>query len=561
VAGAIHLVVNNQIGFTTDPHCAGSARYCTDVAKMVEVPVIHVNGDDPEALVRAAALAVSYRQEFARDIVIDLVCYRRRGHHELDEPRLSQPLMYGRIDRHPDVWTTYRQTLKDRGELDDELVERNSSDCRQRLETALREAPRYQTSREPWLEGLWREISPADEAGVLTPVETGCPLEQLRELGERLTEVPGEMSLDRRVSRFLDARRETVRAGSAVNWSTAEALAFGTLLLNGTPVRIVGQDSVRGAFAQRHLALHDQSTGRIHFSHNNLSADQAPLEAVNSPLAEYATLGFEYGYSLVDPGKLVIWEAQFGDFCNGAQIIVDQFIATAEEKWSRMSGLVLLLPHGLEGQGPDHSSARPERFLQLCAKANMIVVNCSTPANYFHLLRRQVLARWRKPLVVMSPKSLLRHKEAVSDLVEFGPGRAFQPVIGDARFERGKPGLRRLILCSGKFYYELRAAQAKSRRDDVAIVRMEQLYPFPGGAMLEQLSRFAPAEVVWCQEEPENFGAWSYVRPKLDALLGKSHAPGTTIRYVGREAQSAAAGGSLRRHGQENLAIASEALG
>ena len=561
VDGTIHLVVNNQVGFSTDPQDSRSARYCTDVAKSIEAPILHVNGDDPEAAARAAACAVAYRQAQRGDIVIDLVCYRRLGHNELDEPRFTQPLMYRAIDAKEPIWPRRRRELEADPDIDLAQLDAQTVHYRRDLESAFESPARPQPNRPPSQTQVWASIRTVEEQALDEPLETGVSLARLRQIGAKLCAPPPGFSLDPKVARFLERRLESLEGGHGLTWNTAEALAFGSLLVEGTSVRLSGQDSVRGTFTQRHLALHDQSDGSRILPLAKLASGQAPFEAINAPLAEYATLGFEFGYSLVDPHRLIVWEAQFGDFANAAQIIFDQFIAVSEERWSLMSGLVVLLPHGLEGQGPDHSSARPERFLQLCARGNMLLANCTTPANYFHLLRRQVRAPWRKPLILFTPKSLLRHKAAVSELDELGPGSGFRAVIEDPGEIAARPDeVRRLVLCSGKIFYELTEARAAGSPSDVAIARLEQLYPIPRAALSGLFERYPEAEVVWCQEESRNYGAWPVLRHAIEEILGGLNRRQACLRFVGREAAASPAGGSEREHRDRNREIVAEAL-
>ncbi|BBK44782.1 2-oxoglutarate dehydrogenase subunit E1 [Allostella vacuolata] len=562
--GTINVVVNNQIGFTTAPAYARSGPYCTDVAKMVQAPIFHVNGDDPEAVVHVARVATEFRQRFKRDVVIDMVCYRRHGHNEGDEPAFTQPEMY----RHIESLTTTRQIYAERlaragviqaGDADG-MVDRFT----QMLDAEFNAAKSYKPNKADWLEGAWAGLGTAtadDRRG-----ETAVPEDHLREVGAALTTVPGDFNLNRKIARQLEAKKKMFETGEGIDWATGEALAFGTLCTEGTPVRLSGQDVGRGTFSQRHAVLVDQQTENRHVPLNGIRKNQAPFEVWDSPLSEEAVLGFEYGFTLADPQGLVLWEAQFGDFANGAQVIIDQFICSGESKWLRMSGLVMLLPHGYEGQGPEHSSARLERFLQLSAEDNMQVVNLTTPANYFHALRRQMRRSFRKPLIVMTPKSLLRHKRAVSKLAEFGPGSSFHRVLwDDADLGAAKPlvadeKIRRVVLCSGKVYYDLLEGREARGVDDVYLMRVEQLYPFPAEKLALELKRFPNADVVWCQEEPRNMGAWYFVDRRIEEVLAGLDGKAKRPTYVGRPDSASTATGLLRRHNEEQEALVATAL-
>jgi 2-oxoglutarate dehydrogenase E1 component len=513
--GTIHIVVNNQVGFTTDPNLGRTSVYCTDVARTVGVPVLHVNGDDVDAVVRCAMIAADYRARFQADIVVDLVCYRRSGHNEIDEPAFTQPLMYREIAKHPPVQELYTARAVRDGVLSQHEADAHAQQCFADLDAAYAGIDSYRPNRANAL-----DVDPVSTRRVRDiaqrTVSTGVPLDHLRRVGLALSQPPKGMVANPKIIRQLNERGETIRIGEGISWAFGEALAFATLACEGVGVRFSGQDSPRGAFSQRHFLLVDQETGATVEPFNKLQPGQARCQIIASPLSEYSVLGFEYGYAMDAPDHLVVWEAQFGDFANVAQVVIDQFIASGEDKWLDASGVTLFLPHGLEGQGPDHSSARIERFLQLCANGNMTVANCSTPANLFHLLRRQAYARPRKPLVVFTTKSLLRHRYAVSRLEEFGPGTAFRPVIGANVQGRS---VRRVILCSGKLYYDLLAHLEKMQGSDVAIVRLEQLHPFPAEALRAELAHYRDAEVIWCQEEPRNMGAWSYVDRKIEEVL------------------------------------------
>jgi 2-oxoglutarate dehydrogenase E1 component len=567
--GSLHFIVNNQIGFTTYPRYSRSSPYPSDVAKLVEAPIFHVNGDDPEAVVFCAKVATEYRQKFHKPVVIDMFCYRRFGHNEGDEPSFTQPIMYRLIRSHPTTQQIYAEKLIAEGVVTQGEVDKMRSDWRQRLEAEFEAAQSYAANKADWLDGRWagvkaaREIADDDRRG-----KTGVSLDRLQALGERITVAPEGFNVHKTIARFLENRRTTIKVGEGIDWSTAEALAFGTLLDDGFPVRLSGQDSERGTFSQRHSVLIDQETEARYIPLNHIRDGQARYEVINSMLSEEAVLGFEYGYSLAEPNALVLWEAQFGDFANGAQVVFDQFISGGEKKWLRMSGLVCLLPHGYEGQGPEHSSARLERYLQLCAEDNMQVVVCTTPANFFHALRRQLKREFRKPLIAMTPKSMLRNKRAVSNLEAFGPGTSFHRLLWDhAETHKGEKiklakddKIRRVVVCSGKVYYDLYDEREKRGIDDVYLLRVEQLYPFPIKALLKELSRFKKAEVVWCQEEPKNMGAWSFVEPYLEWVLGQLGGKSKRARYAGRAASAATATGLMSKHLSQLKAFIDECL-
>jgi len=552
VGGAVHIVVNNQVGFTTNPSDAHSGTYCTDLAKMVEAPIFHVNGDDPEACVWVTRLAIAYRQLFHTDVVIDLWCYRRYGHNEGDEPTFTQPLMYQRIKDQTPVMRRYARRLVDEGVITEDQLERLEASVKEQLDEAQNRAKEQPVSPDVAAFGsVWAGLT---EDYTDEPVETGVDRSTLERVAEALGTVPAGFDLHRKLGRLLDKRRTAVLEDEPFDWGTGEMLAYGTLLLEGHAVRLTGQDVERGTFSHRHAVVFDQSNGEGYVALNHLGGEQARFCVHNSPLTESACLGFEYGYSLGDPNMLVIWEAQFGDFVNGAQVIIDQFIASAEHKWGRFSGLVCFLPHGYEGQGPEHSSARLERFLQLCANENMQVCYPTTPAQQFHLLRRQMKRNFRKPLIIMTPKSLLRHPKAsatVRDLVE----ERFYRVLDDPQVS--DPGsIRRLLLCSGKVYYDLLAHREEVGADDVAIVRLEQLYPFAEDTVREILDRYASAEErVWVQEEPKNMGAWSFVDGTMRERFELS------LQYVGRDANASPAVGSTKMHEQEQRRIMVNAIG
>jgi 2-oxoglutarate dehydrogenase E1 component len=560
--GTVHLIVNNQIGFTTSPHYSRSSPYPSDVAKMVQAPIFHVNGDDPEAVVHVARTAIEYRQLFRKDVVIDMFCYRRFGHNEGDEPSFTQPLMYRKIKDHPTTREIYARRLAAEGVLGEDEAEEIRNDFRRRLEQEFEASKTYKPNKADWLEGAWTGFEVA--SGDVRRGETVVDEEVLNEIGRVLSERPEGLKIHARVERMLDTKRRMFETGEGIDWATAEALAFGTLLVEGTRVRFSGQDSARGTFSQRHAVLVDQETEERFVPLNHLRRDQAPFDIIDSPLSEASVLGFEYGYSTAEPNVLVLWEAQFGDFANGAQVIIDQFIASGESKWLRMSGLVMLLPHGFEGQGPEHSSGRVERYLQLCGEDNMQVVNCTTPANYFHVLRRQMRRKFRKPLIVMTPKSLLRHKRCVSKLSEMGSGSSFHRALWDDAQLSGELcsdiGIKRVVLCTGKVYYDLFQGRAEAGVNDIYFLRLEQLYPFPRKALMEELGRFPQAEMVWCQEEPKNMGAWSFVEPRIEEVLGEIGAEHGRARYVGRAEAASPATGLLRDHNREQAEIIEAAL-
>ena len=572
--GSIHFIINNQIGFTTDPRFSRSSPYPSDVAKMVEAPIFHCNGDDPEACTFAAKIATEYRQRFQKPVVVDMICYRRFGHNEGDEPAFTQPRMYKAIKAHPSALEIYGKKLIEEGVVTADEVEAMKAEFRAGIDTEFDTAQGYKPNKADWLDGRWQGLKSVKEddddprRGL-----TGVPEATLREIGERLTTTPEGFHAHRTIQRFLDNRRKAIGTGQGLDWATAEALAFGSLLVEGHRVRLSGQDVERGTFSQRHSVLIDQENEERFTPLNHLKdggpegGAQARYEVINSMLSEEAVLGFEYGYTLSEPNALTLWEAQFGDFANGAQVVVDQFISSGERKWLRMSGLVLLLPHGYEGQGPEHSSARLERYLQMCAEDNMQVANCSTPSNYFHILRRQLRREFRKPLILMTPKSLLRHKRCVSRLDEVGEGSTFHRVLWDDA-ERATDGIklvkpdkvRRVVLCTGKVYYDLFEEREKRGIDDVCLMRVEQLYPFPLKSLAAEIGRFRNAEVVWCQEEPKNMGAWAFVEPYLEWVLGQANSASTRPRYVGRPASASTAAGLMSKHLAQLQAFTEEAF-
>ncbi|MDR3510688.1 MAG: 2-oxoglutarate dehydrogenase E1 component [Caulobacteraceae bacterium] len=565
--GTIHFIVNNQIGFTTSPRYSRSSPYPSDSALMVEAPIFHANGDDPEAVVFAAKVATEYRQKFGKDVVIDMFCYRRFGHNEGDDPTMTQPLMYAKIKGHPPTRELYAQRLIGEGVVAQAEIDGWMAEFDAFLDAEFEAGKTYQANKADWLDGKWSHMALAE--GEDRRGDTAVPLQRLRDIGLKLTAIPERLNVHKTVRRVIEHRRDAITAGEGIDWGTAEHMALGSILDEGFPVRLSGQDSIRGTFVQRHADLVDQTTEERYTPLNNIRPGQAHFEGIDSALSEEAVLGFEYGFSLADPNTLTLWEAQFGDFANGAQVIIDQFISSGERKWLRMSGLVMLLPHGYEGQGPEHSSARLERYLQLCAEDNLQVANCSTPANYFHILRRQMHRPFRKPLVMMTPKSLLRHKKAVSKLSDMADGSSFHRVLWDDG-ERNtgltsislKPDeqIRRVILCSGKVYYDLLEAREEQGADDVYILRLEQFYPWPMKSLSTELARFANAELVWCQEEPKNMGGWTFVDPWLELTMARLKIAAKRARYVGRPASASTAAGLMSRHNRELKAFLAEAF-
>ncbi len=567
--GSVHFIVNNQIGFTTYPRYSRSSRYPSDVAKMIEAPIFHANGDDPEAVVFAAKVATEFRQKFQKPVVIDMFCYRRFGHNEGDEPAFTQPVMYKKIRAHPTTLQIYAKKLIEEEVVTESEVEAMKAEWRARLDAEFEAGQSYKSNRADWLDGRWAKLKTAEPSEAPRRGVTGVAVETLKEIGEKITAVPESFHLHRTIRRFLDQRRKAIETGEGIDWSTAEALAYCSLLIEGHRVRLSGQDCERGTFSQRHAVLIDQENENRLTPFNYVQPDQARFEVINSMLSEEAVLGFEYGYSLSEPDALVLWEAQFGDFANGAQVVIDQFVSSAERKWLRLSGLVLLLPHGYEGQGPEHSSARLERYLQLCAEDNMQVAYCSTPANFFHILRRQLKRNFRKPLVLMTPKSLLRHKRVVSRLADMGPNTAFHRLLPDDAEQAGEGAIRlvepekirRVVLCTGKVYYDLYEEREKRGIDDIYLLRAEQLYPFPAKELLNRLTRFKTAEMVWCQEEPRNMGAWTFVDPYIRWVLNQIGADHPRPRYVGRPPAAAPATGLMSKHLAQLKVLLDDALG
>ncbi|WP_316167765.1 MULTISPECIES: 2-oxoglutarate dehydrogenase E1 component [unclassified Bradyrhizobium] len=566
--GSIHFIVNNQIGFTTYPRYSRSSPYPSDVAKMIDAPIFHVNGDDPEAVVFAAKVATEFRQKFHKPVVIDMFCYRRHGHNEGDEPAFTQPVMYKKIAGHPSTLEIYSKRLVAEGVMTEGEVDKAKADWRARLDAEFEAGTSYRPNKADWLDGKWAGFKSADQEEEARRGVTGVEIDRLKEIGRKITKVPDGFRLHRTIQRFLENRAKAIESGIGLDWATGEALAYCSLLLEGHKVRLSGQDSERGTFSQRHSVLIDQEDESRYTPFNHLAPEQGHFEVINSLLSEEAVLGFEYGYSLAEPTALTLWEAQFGDFANGAQVLFDQFISSGERKWLRMSGLVCLLPHGYEGQGPEHSSARLERYLQMCAEDNMQVVYPTTPANYFHVLRRQLHREIRKPLIVMTPKSLLRHKRAVSRLEELAKGTTFHRILyDDAQMQADDKTklvpdeqIRRIVLCSGKVYYDLYDEREKRGLNDVYLMRVEQLYPVPLKALVAELGRFKNAEVVWCQEEPRNMGAWHFIEPYIEWVLNQTGGKSKRPRYAGRAASAATATGLMSKHLAQLKALLDEAL-
>ncbi|MDG1128856.1 2-oxoglutarate dehydrogenase E1 component [Seohaeicola saemankumensis] len=564
--GTMHIVVNNQIGFTTAPHFSRSSPYPTDNALVVEAPIFHVNGDDPEAVVHAAKVATEFRQMFHKDVVLDIICYRRFGHNEGDEPMFTNPVMYNKIKKQKTTLTLYTERLVKDGLIPEGEIEDMKAAFQARLNEEFEAGKDYKPNKADWLDGRWSHLDRRDQKKYQRG-KTAIKPETMEQIGTALTRAPEGFPMHKTVERLLETRKKMFDTGEGFDWATGEALAFGSLLLEGYPVRLAGQDSTRGTFSQRHSALINQDTEERYYPLNNIREGQARYEVIDSMLSEYAVLGFEYGYSLSEPNALVMWEAQFGDFANGAQIMFDQFISSGESKWLRMSGLVCLMPHGYEGQGPEHSSARLERFLQMCGQDNWIVANCTTPANYFHILRRQLHRTFRKPLMLMTPKSLLRHKMAISDAADFTTGSSFHRVLWDDA-EKGHSDtklaaddkIKRVVMCSGKVYYDLLEERDARGIDDIYLLRIEQFYPFPAMSLVRELERFKDAEMVWCQEEPKNQGAWSFIEPNIEWVLGRIDAKHQRPVYAGRAASASPATGLASTHKAQQQALVDEAL-
>ncbi|MBT5822983.1 MAG: 2-oxoglutarate dehydrogenase E1 component [Planktotalea sp.] len=563
--GTMHIVVNNQIGFTTAPHFSRSSPYPTDNALVVESPIFHVNGDDPEAVVHAAKVATEFRQKFHKDVVIDIICYRRFGHNEGDEPMFTNPVMYKKIKTHKTTLSLYTERLVKDGLIPEGEIEDMKTAFQAHLNDEFEAGKDYKPNKADWLDGKWSHLDRRKDE--YQRGKTAIAPETLAEVGTALTRTPDNFPLHKTVGRLLDAKKKMFESGEGFDWATGEALAFGGLLTEGMGVRLAGQDSTRGTFSQRHSGLINQETEERYYPLNHIREGQAHYEVIDSMLSEYAVLGFEYGYSMAEPNALTLWEAQFGDFANGAQIMFDQFISSGESKWLRMSGLVVLLPHGFEGQGPEHSSARLERFLQMCGQDNWIVANCTTPANYFHILRRQLHRSFRKPLILMTPKSLLRHKLAVSKAEEFTTGSSFHRVLwDDAQYGNSDTKLvadekiKRVVMCSGKVYYDLLEERDARGLDDTYIMRFEQFYPFPANSAVKELGRFKNAEMIWCQEEPKNQGGWTFMEPNLEWVLNRIKAKHERPVFAGRSASASPATGLASIHKAQQAALIDDAL-
>ncbi|MBO6493237.1 MAG: 2-oxoglutarate dehydrogenase E1 component, partial [Pelagibacteraceae bacterium] len=552
--GTIHIIVNNQIGFTTSPRFARSSPYPSDIAKMVEAPILHVNGDDPEAVVHCARIAVEFRQKFNRDIVVDMICYRRFGHNEGDEPSFTQPIMYQKIKKHPSTLSVYAEKLIKEGTISEEEFIIMKTNFKNLLNEQFKTAKEYKPKLE-WFEGVWSRYKPErgkDKRGI-----TGVSIDKIRKIGEKITFIPQDFNVHPTIKKIYENKKKMFQTGKGFDWATAEQLAFATLLEEGYPVRLSGQDSGRGTFSQRHSVLRDQKNNNHYIPLNNISKKQKKFEVIDSLLSELAVLGFEYGYALSEPTTLVVWEAQYGDFANGAQVVIDQFVTSGERKWSRANGIVMLLPHGYEGQGPEHSSARLERFLQLCAQENIQVMNCTTPANYFHALRRQIHRDYRKPLIIMTPKSLLRHNICVSNIEDFSKENTIHRVLLD-HADVGGYGLiklkkdteiRKVIMCSGKVYFDLIKAREKLKKNDVFFIRIEELYPFPVKTLAKHLKRFKKnTNFYWCQEEPQNMGAWNAARNYIEWTLDYIGSENPKVVYIGRNPAASPASGYQKKH-------------
>ena len=565
--GTIHIIVNNQIGFTTNPRFARSSPYPSDLAKMVQAPILHVNGDDPEAVVHCARIAMEFRQKFNRDIVLDMICYRRWGHNESDEPFFTQPLMYKKIKHHPTTLNIYGNKLIKEGTVTQDEFSNMKMEFKNLLEEQFKTAKEYKPKLE-WYEGTWSRFKPEkgkDKRGV-----TGVSLDKIKKIGEKLTIIPKDFDIHPKIRKVFENKKKMFLTGMNFDWATAEQLAFGTLLDEGYPVRLSGQDSGRGTFSQRHSVLHSQTDGTHYTPLNNVSKKQKRYEVIDSLLSELAVLGFEYGYALSEPTTLVIWEAQYGDFANGAQVVIDQFVTSGERKWEIANGLVLLLPHGYEGQGPEHSSGRLERFLQSCALENIQVMNCTTPANYFHALRRQIHRSFRKPLIIMTPKSLLRNKRCVSNIEDFSNKNSFHRVLTDhadlkeyglIKLKKDKD-IKKVVMCSGKVYFDLIEAREKTKNDQVYMIRIEQLYPFPVKTLAKELKRFKKsAKFYWCQEEPQNMGAWNTARNYIQWTLDYIKAENREVNYIGRKPAASPASGYLKKHLAQQKEIIEKVVG
>lgn len=556
--GTLHVIINNQIGFTTAPHLARSSSYCSDMAKIIQAPIFHVNGDDPEAVAWVAQVASEFRYLFKKDIVIDLYCYRRHGHNEMDEPAFTQPVMYNKIRTHPTTRQIYAQKLQQERVVDEANIQSLVKKYNDHLQAEFEVSKTQQMRKVDWLDGAWSKIDYKTDLHAI--VKTGISKEVFDQVATALITVPQGFNLHPRLARLREEKTVNFQKGENIDWASAESLAFGSLLLEGFPVRLSGQDCGRGTFSQRHSVFYDQTSGDSYMPLEHVAEQQARIEIIDSPLSEASVLGFEHGYSLSDPDTLVLWEAQFGDFSNGAQVIIDQFVSSGEAKWLRLSGLVMLLPHGHEGQGPEHTSARFERYLQLCAEDNIQVANCTTPANYFHILRRQLHRGTRKPLVIMTPKSLLRHQLAVSRFSDFATGTYFKPVLPEVDANIVDDQVKRVVLSTGKVYYDLYENRKNQNMNDIALIRLEQLYPFSHKELLQELTRYPQASVVWCQEEPENMGAWNFIDRRLEKVMIEAKMKSTRPIYVGRHAAASPATGIATRHAREQKELIDKAL-
>ena len=551
--GTIHFVINNQIGFTTMPHYGRSAPYCTEIAKMVQAPIFHVNGDNPEAVVHVCRLAAEFRNKFKEDVVVDMFCYRRSGHNETDEPLFTQPLMYKAIKKHPTTLKIYEKKLIEENIINSDHASTLKIDFKNFLDKEFNTAKTFKPNKADWLEGSWKGLTTASLGA--RKGETSVSKNNLLKIAKLIHKIPEDFNIHKRVGKIFNDRHNSVIEGRAIDWATAESLAFATLLDQGYGVRLSGQDSGRGTFSQRHAVLYDQINERRFVPLRHFKHKQGYFEIIDSFLSEYGVLGFEYGYSQADPKTLVIWEAQFGDFANNAQTIIDQFITTGERKWLRMSGITLLLPHGHEGQGPEHTSSRLERFLQMCAEDNIQVANCTSPANYFHILRRQLVRSFRKPLILMTPKSTLRHKKNTSSIDDFINGSTFHRVLVNNITNEQEKKINRLIICSGKIYFELQDRIDELKKDNIFILRLEQIYPFPYDNFVNELKKFSNCEIIWCQEEPKNMGAYGFVKRRIESLMREVKAKQEKLIYVGRRAAASPATGVYDRHlaNQKNI--------
>ena len=567
IGGTIHIIVNNQIGFTTQPEFSRSSPYPSEVAKMVQAPIFHVNGDDPEAVTYCAKIATEYRQKFKRDVVLDIFCYRKFGHNEGDEPSFTQPLMYKKIKELESTLTKYSKKLINENIITEDDYNKEKLDYQNRLDEEFEASKNYISNEHDWFTGVWSKFT--SELGQDRRGVTGIDLEKIKTLGRKISTIPSTFNPHKTIARIFETRIKMLETGKEIDWALAETLALASLSDEGYGIRLVGQDSVRGTFSHRHAGINDQTNGERYYPIKNLSSNQGRVEIIDSLLSEMGVLGFEYGYSLTDPDTLVLWEAQFGDFANGAQVIFDQFISSGEKKWTRASGLVMLLPHGYEGQGPEHSSARVERYLQACAQENIQIVNCTTPANYFHALRRQIHRPFRKPLVIFTPKSLLRHKRCVSEIEDFTKENSFHRVLSDkAEFSEYNmlplakdEEIEKVVLCTGKIYYDLVDEREKQKQNKVQIVRIEQLYPFPAKTLARHLTRFSNAKkFIWCQEEPQNMGCWNYVERYINRTLEYIKANSLKVRYKGRMPSASPATGYLKKHLAQQQEIVTKAI-